>query len=92
MGLVWGITRHYTLYTYVKENNIIWIIINVQSVQQIQSFDFWIISREQRNTNLIVWFDPTGIRTHDLPHYRGDHANHYITDTVYMTRVCKIWS
>jgi hypothetical protein len=24
-------------------------------------------------------FDPTGARSHDLPH-RGEHANHYTTD------------
>jgi hypothetical protein len=38
-----------------------------------------VLSGEATNTNFIVWFDPTGARTHDLLH-RGEHANHYTTD------------
>jgi hypothetical protein len=31
-----------------------------------------------------IWFDPIGIRIHDLYCLRGEHANHYTTDAVYL--------
>jgi len=40
-----------------------------------------VLNREATHTYLIVfWFDSTGARTHDLPHY------HYNTDTVLKDR------
>ena len=40
--------------------------------------------REATNTNAIyysLWFNPTWVRTNDLPH---THANHYNTDAAYL--------
>jgi hypothetical protein len=33
-----------------------------------------------------IWFDLTGSWTHDPPHSRGAHYNHYTTDTVLNTK------